>query len=706
MRAGKHFPLGATSDGKGTNFAVFSEHATAVTLCLVDDDGNETRHPLLDRSAHVWHGYLPGVGAGQRYGYRVDGPFDPKAGHRFNPYKLLVDPYARSFAGDVDTKAYLAGSRPDARGEEEIDHEDSAGHVPTSVVATHEPFDWGHDEPPEVPWHQTVVYEVHVRGFTKAHPGVPPALRGTYAGLATPAAIEHLRWLGVTTVELLPVHESMTEVAVARRGLTNYWGYSTLGYFAPDRRLAARPDDAVREFKEMVKALHAAGIEVVMDVVYNHTCEGGADGPMVSLRGLDNAVYYRLRRGDLAKYEDFTGCGNTLNLHSPETLKLVADSLRYWATEMHVDGFRFDLAPTLARADGGVFSSSSFFDVVHQDPVLSRTKLIAEPWDLGAGGYQAGNFPILWAEWNGRYRDVVRRFWRGDRRAVSELATRIAGSSDLYEDDGRKPHASINFVTAHDGFTLHDLVSYDRKHNEANGENDKDGTDDNLSSNCGVEGETENAEVNAMRAERTRAMLATLTFSQGVPMLLMGDEAGRTQRGNNNGYCQDNELSWMDWESSPASDGLGGFVRELLALRKRHPALERKRYFRGERLNGSELKDATWFRTDGQELTAKDWNAPEGARLALLIDGQAMDERDALGHAVTDDLLCLVLNADPVDVRYVLPAPVSRFAWEVAMDTSAAAGQRGVALDARDGRIAVDVARRSVVLLRARRETS
>jgi glycogen operon protein len=704
MRAGKHFPLGATFDGKGTNFAVFSEHATAVTLCLVDDAGKETRHALLDRSAHVWHGYLPGVGPGQRYGYRVDGPFDPKAGHRFNPYKLLVDPYARSFAGSVDPKAYLAGSTLDARGEEALDDEDTAGHVPWCVVARDEPFDWGHDEPPSVPWHQTVVYELHVKGFTERHPGVPPELRGTYAGLATPAAIEHLRWLRVTTVELLPVHESMTERAVAGRKLTNYWGYSTLGYFAPDRRLASRPDDVIREFKEMVKALHAAGIEVVMDVVYNHTCEEGVDGPTISLRGFDNAVYYRLRRGDFAKYEDFTGCGNTLNLHSPETLKLVADSLRYWATEMHVDGFRFDLAPTLARADGGVFSSSSFFDVVHQDPVLSRTKLIAEPWDLGVGGYQAGNFPILWAEWNGRYRDIVRRFWLGDKRAVAELATRIAGSSDLYEDDGRKPHASINFVTAHDGFTLRDLVSYDRKHNEANGEGNSDGTDDNLSSNCGVEGDTEHSGVNAIRAERVRGLLATLLFSQGVPMLLMGDEVGRTQHGNNNGYCQDNELSWMDWEHSPASESLLAFVRDALALRKRHPALERKRYFRGERVNGSDLKDATWFRTDGQELTGRDWSAPETASLALLIDGEAMDERDARGDPVTDDLLCLVLNAEPRVVRYVLPEMVSRFAWQVALDTSAVAAPGAVAIDAKDGRIAVDVPRRSVVLLRARRE--
>jgi len=709
MRPGKPFPRGATFDGHGTNFAIFSEHATAVTLCLFDDAGVETRHPLLERSAHVWHGYLPEVMAGQRYGYRVDGAFDPKAGHRFNPYKLLADPYARGFSGHVDATASLVGSRLNARGEEAIDVEDTARSVPTAVVGGNEPFDWGNDALPAVPWHQTVVYELHVKGFTKRHPGVPPELRGTYAGLATPAAIEHLRWLGVTTIELLPVHESMTEHAVAARGLTNYWGYSTFGFFAPDRRLAARPDDAEREFKQMVKALHAAGIEVVLDVVYNHTCEGGIDGPMVGLRGIDNATYYRLRRGDFSLYEDFTGCGNTLNLHSAETLKLVTDSLRYWATEMHVDGFRFDLAPTLARADGGAFSSSSFFDVVHQDPVLSHAKLIAEPWDLGAGGYQAGNFPILWTEWNGRYRDAVRRFWLGDKRVVAELATRITGSSDLYEDDGRRPHASINFVTVHDGFTLHDLVTYDRKHNEANGENNRDGTDDNLSSNCGVEGETENDLVNLARSQRTRAMLATLLLSQGVPMLLMGDELGRTQRGNNNGYCQDSELSWVDWDVSPSSEWLLGFVRSVLAIRKRHPALERRRYFRGERVNGSELKDVTWFRSDGRELSGKDWTSPEAASLALLIDGQAMDERDAAGVAVTDDLFCLVLNAESRPIRYVLPAPVSRLAWDVVLDTHADSrghdGPGELACDAKDGRIAFEVPPRSVVLLHARRET-
>ena len=710
MRPGHPFPRGATFDGKGTNFALFSQHATAVTLCLFnkqqgDEQWKETRIPLVDRSAYVWHAYLPGVFPGQRYGYRVDGPFDPKAGHRFNPHKVVIDPYARGFAGRADVTAFLAGSRLNVRGEEEVDLVDTAASVPHCVVASNEPFDWGQDARPHVPWHQTVVYEVHVKGFTKRHPSVPPELRGTYAGLGTPAAIEHLRWLGVTTVELLPVHESLAEQAVVQRGLTNYWGYSTLGFFAPDRRLAARPEQAEAEFKAMVKALHAAGIEVVLDVVYNHSCEGPVDGPMVSFRGIDNATYYRLRAGDFARYEDFTGCGNTLNLHSPETLKLVMDSLRYWATEMHVDGFRFDLAPTLARADGGTFSSSSFFDVVHQEPVLSRTKLIAEPWDLGAGGYQVGNFPILWAEWNGRYRDAVRRFWLGDKRSVSELATRITGSSDLYEDDGRRPHASINFLTAHDGFTLRDLVSYDRKHNEANGESNKDGTDDNLSSNCGVEGETEDERVLLLRSHRGRAMLATLILSQGVPMLLMGDELLRTQHGNNNGYCQDNEISWMDWEITPAAERLVAFVRDVLAIRRSHPALERRRYFRGERVNGSELKDVTWFRPDGEELSGKDWGAPLSAALAMLIDGQAMDERDAMGEPVTDDLFCIVLNAETRGVRYVLPAGVGRLAWEVVLDTSpdSATGHGELAFDARDGRLALDVPAVALVLLHARR---
>jgi glycogen operon protein len=715
VRPGRPLPRGATYDGKGTNFALFSQHATAVTLCLFDDDGVETRVPVLERSAYVWHVYLPNVGPGQRYGYRVDGPFDPKAGHRFNPYKLLIDPYARAFSGKTDVLASLCGSKvvgssSSSSREETRDLVDTAKLVALSVVADPTPFDWGHDAPIQVPWHQTVVYEMHVKGFTKRHPGVPPELRGTYAGLATPAAIEHLRWLGVTTVELLPVHESLTEKAVAERGLTNYWGYSTLGYFAPDRRFAATPDDAEREFKTMVKALHAAGIEVVLDVVYNHTCEGAVDGPTVSLRGIDNATYYRLKAGDFAKYEDFTGCGNTLNLHSAETLKLVMDSLRYWATEMHVDGFRFDLAPSLARANGGAFSSSSFFDVVHQDPVLAGVKLIAEPWDLASGGYQVGNFPILWAEWNGRYRDTVRRFWLGDKRSVADLATRLTGSSDLYEDDGRRPHASINFITAHDGFTLRDLCTYERKHNEANGEKNADGTDDNLSSNGGVEGETTDAKVLAIRGERARAMLATLLLSQGVPMLLMGDESGRTQHGNNNGYCQDNPLSWVDWDVPPEGEELTSFVRHLLALRRRHPALERRRYFRGERVAGSELKDVTWFRADGEEMTGKDWSSPDAASLAMLIDGQAMDERDAKGERVTDDVFCLLLNAEPRHVRYVLPAAVSRLAWEVAIDTSSSntnssktdQGTKAVALDARDGRLAVDLEPRALVLLHAR----
>ncbi len=709
MRPGCAYPRGASFDGKGTNFALFSKHATAVTLCLFDDAGLETRHPLLEKSADVWHGYLPGVRPGQRYAYRVDGPFDPKAGHRFNPHKLVIDPYARGFAGQADLRAPLAGSRLDGRGEEVIDLTDTAGRVPLSVVGTDEPFDWGADKTDVVPWHKTVVYELHVKGFTKQHPGVPPELRGTYAGLASPAAIEHLRWLGVTTVELLPVHESLSEPAVVRRGLTNYWGYATLGFFAPDRRLAARPDDAEREFKEMVKALHAAGIEVVLDVVYNHTCEGGVDGPSVSLRGIDNASYYRVRAGNFALYEDFTGCGNTLNLHNAETLKLVTDSLRYWATEMHVDGFRFDLAPTLARADGGAFSSSSFFDVVHQDPVLSRTKLIAEPWDLGAGGYQSGNFPILWAEWNGRYRDSIRKFWAGDRRVVGDMGYRLTGSSDLYEDDGRHPHASVNFITAHDGFTLRDLVSYDRKHNEANGEDGKDGTDDNLSSNCGVEGDTDDPTVTAVRAQRMRGMLATLLLSQGVPMLLMGDEAGRTQRGNNNAYCQDNAIAWMDWEATPTSERLSAFVRDVLRLRKRHPSVERRRYFRGERVRGSELKDITWFRTDGQELGPKDWASPETASLAMLIDGQAMDETDELGRPVTDDLLCVVLNAEGRGVRYVLPAAVGQLAWMIALDTSSdvsvgGSDPSGARLGVREGRLALDLPARAVVVLQAQRE--
>ena len=533
LERGTFHPLGATWDGSGVNFALFSEHATGVELCLFDADGRETRVPVPWRTNYVWHARVPGAAPGQRYGWRVHGPFEPERGHRFAPNKLLVDPYARAFDGAIDLDGPVYVPPQDGR--------DDAASKPRCVVIDPR-YDWGGDRPPAVRWRDTVLYELHVKGFTKLCPGVPEALRGTYLGLGTDAAIRHLEALGVTTVELMPIHEHVDERAVAARGMRNYWGYSTLGFFAPDRRFATPGGDAVREFKEMVKRLHGAGIEVVLDVVYNHSCEGDVNGPTLGFRGIDNRVYYRLDPRDLARYVDYTGCGNTLDATHPQVLKMVTDSLRYWVEEMHVDGFRFDLAPALARGtDGAVDHIGAFFAVVHQDPVLSRTKLIAEPWDVGAGGYQVGNFPILWTEWNGRFRDTVRSFWRGDRRVVADLGYRLTGSSDLFADDGRHPHASINLVTAHDGFTLRDLVSYARKHNLANGEGDRDGLVENLSQNCGVEGETEDPGVRSRRRTLARSMMATMFLSQGIPMVEMGDELWRTQDGNNNPYCQDSE---------------------------------------------------------------------------------------------------------------------------------------------------------------------
>jgi glycogen operon protein len=678
VRPGRPFPLGATFDGQGTNFALFSEHAERVSVCLFDERGQETRAPLVERHANVWHGHLAGIGPGQRYGYRVYGPYAPREGHRFNVNKLLVDPYARAFQGKADYGHSLFGFiRSEGDGaEERPDPRDSAPGVPKCLVMD-DRFDWGDDRPPQVAWHRTVLYELHVKGFTMLHPEVPSALRGTYAGLASPAVIAHLVSLGVTSVELMPVHESMDESSVSRRGFTNYWGYSTLGYFAPDQRfsseLSGPPGGQVREFKAMVKALHAAGLEVVLDVVYNHTCEGDQTGPTVSFRGIDNRAYYRLRRGDPASYEDFTGCGNTLNMLHPEALKLVMDSLRYWATEMHVDGFRFDLAPSLAREVEGVDGLSAFFNIIHQDPILSRVKLIAEPWDLGAGGYQVGNFPILWAEWNGRFRDTVRRTWLRSPPPLADLGYRLTGSSDLYEDDGRHPSASINFVTAHDGFTLRDLVSYANKHNEANGEENRDGTDDNASTNSGVEGETEDTEVLELRARQTRNLLCTLLLSQGVPMLSGGDEIGRTQHGNNNAYCQDNELSWVDWRLTGHEKEIFSFTRALLALRSMHPAFERRYFFRGARAAGATLKDITWLREDGEEMTAADWADPTRTTLTMLIAGDGVDALDDDGRELTDDSFLLIAHTgeEPVDFR-VPWLPHRPPEWQVVIDTVSA----------------------------------
>jgi glycogen operon protein len=593
----------------------------------------------------------------------VHGPWEPAHGRRFNPHKLLVDPYARSLDGKVDHRAPLPGMARDGS----RDRADSAWGVPKSVVV-HDEFDWRGDRPPTVRWADMVVYEAHVGNLTKLHHHVPEDLRGTYLGLTSSTLLDHLKSIGVTSIELLPVHEAATERGIWQRNRQNVWGYSTLGYFAPDQRYASRPGAQVQEFKEMVRRLHEAGFEVLLDVVYNHTCEGGADGPTLFLRGLDDAVYYRLEQD--GSYADFTGCGNTFNASNPQALKLVMDSLRYWVTEMHVDGFRFDLAASLGRHHKATFGLATFFDIVHQDPVLSRAKLIAEPWDLGADGYQVGNFPILWAEWNGRYRDTVRRFWRGDPGQVSDLAYRITGSSDLFADDGRKPQASINFVTAHDGFTLRDLVSYEQKHNEENGEDNRDGSNDNLSDNHGFEGPTDDPAVQAARVRSIRSFLATLFFSQGVPMIAQGDEIGRTQRGNNNAYCQDGPISWVDWQLDDERRELLDYVTKLATLRRAHPNFQRTRFFKGSRRPGSLLKDVTWLRADGHEMTEADWRDPSLRSLVLVLSGMHVGERTPQGELVGDDCLAILMSAAKEPTPFVVPRGESESAWEVVVDTA------------------------------------
>ena len=677
-RPGRHAPLGATFDGEGVNFAVFSENATGMDVCLFDEHGVESRVRLGERSAHVWHGYIPGVRPGQRYGFRAHGQYDPDSGLRFNPYKLLVDPYALSLEGKVDyreavfgyvgaPKSGLAGTK-DAPDERTADLRDSAKGIPKSVVLDSR-FDWEGDRHPRVPWADTVLYEGHVKGMTMLHPDVPEAIRGTYLGLAHPAMIEHLQRLGITSVELLPIHETMDEWSVAARGMSNYWGYATIAFLAPDQRFASKPGAQVTEFKTMVKALHRAGIEVVLDVVYNHTGEGDNLGPTVSLRGLDNSTYYRLRQDNRRLYDDFTGCGNSLNMLHAQTLKLVMDSLRYWVTEMHVDGFRFDLASTLARESGAVDKMSAFFDIIHQDPILSNVKLIAEPWDLGDGGYQVGNFPVLWTEWNGRYRDTIRNYIVGETWSIADLGYRLTGSSDLYEDDGRHPHASINFITAHDGFTLRDLVSYEKKRNDANGENSRDGSDHNASWNCGVEGETDDAQINLLRARQQRNFIVLLALSQGVPMITAGDEMGKTQGGNNNAFVQDNEISWLDWEVAGDRASLLEFTREVFAFRRRHPVFRRPGFFKGQRVGGSELKDIAWFHPSGREMTAKDWKEPASNAIGLMLSGDALDWRDAQGDAVIDDSFLLLLNGSRRSVDFVLPGLEWGTRWSLRIDT-------------------------------------
>lgn len=678
---GKPYPLGATWDGEGVNFALFSENATGVELCLFDDPRAKQeshRIRLEERTDQIWHVYIPGLWPGQHYGYRVQGPYEPAEGHRFNPNKLLIDPYAKSIAGLIEWSDAMFGypiGHPDA--DLAFDERDNAGNVPKCVVID-SAFTWGGDRPLKTPWEKTIIYEAHVKGMTARHPEVPDHMRGTYSGLTTPAIIDHLVNLGVTAIELLPVHHFVRDKHLADRGLTNYWGYNTIGFFAPDIRYAVSPIRGrhVREFKTMVKTLHSAGIEVILDVVYNHTAEGNHLGPTLSFRGIDNASYYRLVADDKRYYMDYTGCGNTLNVTHPRTLQLIMDSLRYWVTEMHVDGFRFDLASALARELHEVDRLSAFFDILHQDPILSQVKLIAEPWDLGEGGYQVGNFPVGWAEWNGKYRDTIRRYVKGDGGQVAELGYRLTGSSDLYAASGRRPFASVNFITAHDGFTLHDLVSYNHKHNEANGEQNRDGTDDNLSWNCGVEGPTNGRTILELRERQKRNFLAILFLSQGIPMLCGGDEIGRTQRGNNNAYCQDNDISWFDWQLDQPRRDLLEFTRNLIALRKQHPVLRRRRFFQGRHIRGSEVKDLAWFRPDGKEMTDEDWDRGFVRSLALRLAGDAIEETDEKGRRLIDDTLLILLNAHHEPLDFTLPAHKRGVRWQSVLDTSWDHGHR------------------------------
>ena len=669
---GTPYPLGATWDGKGTNFALYSANGASVTLCLFDDDGAERRFPLTEVTAHVWHGYLPNVGPGQLYGYRVTGPYAPEDGARFNPSKVLIDPYAKAIAGSFDWDQPLFGYVLGGDDEDlAIDDRDDAHGVPKSVVID-DAFDWEGDHLPRIPLNRSIIYEVHVKGFTARHPGIKEHLRGTYAGLTSDAALEHLTRLGITAVELLPVHAFVDDKHLLDRGLRNYWGYNTINFFAPDARYSSAGDRGgqVREFKEMVKRLHRAGIEVILDVVYNHTAEGNHLGPTLSFRGIDNQTYYRLVADEPRYYMDYTGTGNTLNVPHPQVLRLIMDSLRYWVLDMHVDGFRFDLAAALARELHEVDKLSAFFDVIHQDPILSQVKLIAEPWDVGEGGYQVGNFPVLWAEWNGKYRDTVRNYWKGGDEHVAELAYRLTGSSDLYQHDGRRPYASINFVTAHDGFTVQDLVSYNDKHNEANGEENRDGHDDNLSWNHGVEGPTDDLAIVAARERTKRNLLATLLLSQGVPMLSHGDEIGRTQRGNNNAYCQDNEISWLDWDLDERRQDFLDFTRRLIALRRKHPNFRRPKFFQDRAIRGGAERDITWHRPDGEEMTDAEWGEDWVRVVGLCLGGEALPEVDEQGNQVTDDTFLILFNGYHRHVPFTLPGCLATEQWELVLDTS------------------------------------
>ena len=671
---GAPHPLGATWDGVGVNFAIFSEHATRVELCLFDSVDAEMESLTISLPEHtdmVWHGYLPDVHPGQLYGFRVHGPYAPQHGQRFNPRKLVMDPYAKVIGRATRWHDSLFGFRMGHPDDPTPDDRDSAPYAPLAAVVD-DAFTWGNDTAPRTPWHETVIYELHVKGYTQLHSHVPEALRGTYLGLASEAAIRHLTSLGVTAVELMPVHHHNDEWHLVQRGLNNYWGYNTLSYFAPDVRFAVSPLplEAVREFKVMVRALHAANLEVILDVVYNHTAEGNHLGPTLSLRGIDNSSYYRLLPNNPRYYQDFTGTGNTLNMRSPRVLQLIMDSLRYWVLEMHVDGFRFDLASALARELHAVDKLGAFFDIIHQDPVLSQVKLIAEPWDLGEGGYQVGNFPTKWTEWNGKYRDAVRRFWRGDDGVVSELATRLSGSSDLYEQSGRRPYASINFVTAHDGFTMADLVSYNVKHNDANGENNQDGENHNLSWNSGAEGPTDDRRIQDLRDRQRRNLMATLMLSVGVPMISGGDEVGRTQKGNNNAYCQDNEISWTDWELPASQRDFLVFVRRLIKIRKDHAVLRRRKFFQGRRIRGKDVLDITWLDPSGREMADDTWNSPGVRCLGVRLNGDAIDEIDERGERIVGATLVMLLNAGDKAIPFVLPATAAVERWVTLLDTA------------------------------------
>lgn len=673
---GKPYPLGATYDGKGVNFALFSEYATAVHLCLFTSPDNEQEYAciqLKEQSDYVWHVYIPGLKPGQLYGYRVDGPYQPKKGLRFNPHKLLIDPYAKAINGHIMWSDSMFGypvTDPDENRHLKFDPSDSAKGMNKSVVIDPD-FDWEGVESPKTRLSKSIIYELHVKGFTIQHPELDPAVRGTYKGLASPPVIDYLKKLGVTAVELLPVHHFVNDKTLVDKDLTNYWGYNSIGFFAPYSEYCSSGSmgEQVREFKEMVKAFHKEGIEVILDVVYNHTAEGNHYGPTLSFKGIDNHAYYRLVPDALQYYMDYTGTGNSINMLSARSLQLVMDSLRYWVIEMKVDGFRFDLASTLARGLHEVGKLSTFLDTIHQDPVISQVKLIAEPWDVGEGGYQVGNFPVLWAEWNGKYRDSLRRFWKGDESQVGELANRLTGSSDLYEETGRRPTASINFITAHDGFTLHDLVSYNEKHNEANKEDNRDGESHNLSWNYGVEGPTDDPEILAVRQRQMRNYLSSLILSQGVPMISMGDEYGRTQHGNNNVYCQDNETSWFNWDWTHDQQAQFDFTRRLVEIRKESPVFRRRRFFLGRRIHGVGVKDIRWLRTDGHDMTEEEWTSSYVRSLGMLLNGHAMEEYDEQGKRIEDDVYLLLVNSYWEMLSFTFPKEHQKFRWEILVDS-------------------------------------